>query len=133
MAAALIANLYDIGMTADELRLLNGADNPKLRRILERRLAVAAVEARHHIDSGPAAIQAMNLRSLASGVDRALEFVAQHPLNLAPLEEEHAREVKLPGLESRNIAVPTENLEYVRAWVAKQPWATPLGRKTSPN
>jgi hypothetical protein len=26
-------------------------------------------------------------------------------------------------MEWRNIAVPVENLEYVSAWVKKQPWA----------
>lgn len=133
MAAALVANLYDIGMTTNELRLLNGTENPRLRRILERRLAVAAVEARHHIDMGPAAFAAIDLRSLASGVDRALQFVAEHPLNLVPLQEEHEREAKLPGLEWRNIAVPKENIEYVRAWVAKQPWSTAPPEKPSPN
>jgi hypothetical protein len=48
-AAALVANLQDIALTAGELRLLNGMEDPRLRRLLERRLAVAAAEARHHI------------------------------------------------------------------------------------
>lgn len=121
-AAALVANLQDISLTAGELRLLNGKENPKLRRLLERRLAVAAAEARHHIGMDPA-IEALYLPSLAEGVTRALSLLAVRPLDLAPLEEEHRRDQKLQGLESRNIAVPVENLEFVRDWVAKQPWA----------
>ena len=121
-AAALVANLQDIALTSGELRLLNGAEDPRLRRLLERRLAVAAAEARHHIGQDPA-IDALYLPSLAEGVNRALNLLAERPLDLAPLEKEHEREKQLPGLQSRNIAAPVENLEFVRDWVAKQPWA----------
>jgi hypothetical protein len=129
-AAALVANLQDIALTTSELRLLNGTENVKLRRLLEWRLATAAVEARHHIDQGPD-ITARGLPSLASAPDRALKYIREHPLEMAPLADAHVREVKLPGMERRNIAVPIENLEYVGAWVRKQPWgAAPVA---SPN
>jgi hypothetical protein len=121
-AAALIANLQDIALTTAELKLLNGTENPRLRRFLERRLAVAAAEARHHIGQTPA-IDALYLPSLADGVSRALSLLAERPLDLAPLEKEHLREKDLQGLQSRNIAVPVENLEFVRDWVARQPWS----------
>jgi hypothetical protein len=121
-AAAFIANLQDIGLTSGELRLLNGQENPKLRRLLERRLAIAAAEARHNIGHNPA-IDALYLPSLAEGVSRALSLLAERPLDLAPLEKESLRERELQGFESRNIAVPIENLEFVRDWVSKQPWS----------
>ena len=121
-AAALVANLQDIALTSGELRLLNGKEDPKLRRLLERRLAVAAAEARHHISQDPD-IDARYLPSLAEGVTRALRLLAERPLDLVPLERERLREEKLQGLESRNIAIPVENLEFVRDWVAKQPWS----------
>jgi hypothetical protein len=121
-AAALIANLQDIALTTGELKLLNETENPRLRRLLERRLAVAAAEARHHIGQTPA-IDARYLPSLAEGVSRALSLLAERPLDLAPLEKEHQREKELHGSESRNIAVPVENLEFVRDWVARQPWS----------
>ena len=72
-AAALVANLQDIALTSGELRLLNGKEDPKLRRLLERRLAVAAAEARHHISQDPD-IDARYLPSLAEGVTRALRL-----------------------------------------------------------
>ena len=121
-AAALIANLQDIALTAGELRLLNGKEDPRLRRLLERRLAVAAADARRHIGQDPA-IDARYLPSLAEGVTRALKLLGERPLDAAPLEKENLRDGQLPGLESRNIALPVENLEFVRDWIAKQPWA----------
>src|SRR5450759_3843 len=121
-AALLAANLQDISLTTSELRLLNGTESVRLRRLLEWRLATAAVEARHHIEQGPA-ITGRRLTSLASAPDRALKYIREHPLQMAPLADEQVREVKLPGMEWRNVAVPVENLEYVSAWVEKQPWA----------
>ena len=121
-AAALIANLQDISMTTGELRLLNGKEDPKLRRLLERRLAIAAAEARYHIGLDPV-IRGGYLPTLAEGVSRALILLRTRPLDLEPLQKEHEREVRMQGDATRNIGIPKENLEFVRDWVAKQPWA----------
>ena len=121
-AAALVANLQDIASTTIELRLLNGKEDPKLRRVLERRLAIAAAEARYHIGLDPL-IEAPYLPALAEGVTRALILLRAKPLDLEPLRKEHEREVKMQGAATRNIGVPKENLEFVRDWVAKQPWS----------
>jgi hypothetical protein len=118
-AASLIANLLDIGMTTGELRLLNGNEDPKLRRHLEYRLAVAARDARLHINQKPD-IAAAHLPSFVSGVDRAIRYVTEHPPDQKSLEQLH-------------VAMPAENLEYVRAWVARQPWAAPRSAAPSPN
>jgi hypothetical protein len=132
VAAALVANLEDISLTTNELRLLNGKENPKLRRLLEWRLAEAAAEARHHIDEGPA-VTAQHLPSLVSGVDRAIKYVAAHPLEQKYLEQVHQRDAGLSGLKGQNVAIPAENLEYVKAWVAKQSWAAVRSSVTPPN
>lgn len=121
-AAALVANLQDISLTTGALRLLNGREDPKLRRLLERRLAIAAAEARYHIGLDPV-IHGASLPTLAGGVSRALDLLAAKPFDLEPLRKEHEREVTMQGGATRNISVPKENLEFVRDWVAKQPWA----------
>jgi hypothetical protein len=131
-AAALVADLMDIGMTTSELRLLNGNEEPKLRRHLEFRLAMAAAEARHVIGLKPA-VTALHLPSLVSGLDRAVQYVAAHPLEPKHLEEMHENDLKLPGMVGYNVSIPAENLEYVRAWVKKQPWASPQPGAASPH
>jgi hypothetical protein len=47
-----LGNVLDLNLTAQELKLLNGREDPKLKRHLEWRLVSAAADARRDVDSG---------------------------------------------------------------------------------
>lgn len=107
--AGFVANLVDIAMTGDSLRLLNGNEDPRLRRVLEFRLITAIEDAKRRIEDSPV-VEAIAMPSLIEGLRKAKDYLDGHPLNV----EVHNSMV--------SSAKALEHLERVRAWVAKQPW-----------
>jgi hypothetical protein len=112
--AHLAGNLYDLSLTAGELKLLNGREDPKLKRHLEYRLVSAAAEARRHIEEGAtwdeAAIgKASEAPDLINGIDRATGYVAEHDLD-----------VKHPAPLDKFRSKPSADLEVIKKWLSKQ-------------
>jgi len=127
---ALAINLQDISLTTSSLRLLNGKEDPKLRRLLEWRLATAIAEAKLHVDRAPS-VWAPAMPSLVRGVDAAILYFEQHPEAARALQRQHERERNTPDAE-RSIGTPEANLLYIKEWVDKQPWGRPAN-PPSPN
>jgi hypothetical protein len=110
--AMLGAELLDIGLTTSSLKLLNGTENPKLKRLLEFRLLSAIAAARREVEHGPE-------------VDRvALPFSVPNWLNTVG---EATAYVSVHHLESPGSPadapehMPLENLQVVKAWLERQP------------
>ena len=108
--ASLLGNLLDLNLTAQELKLLNGREDPKLKRHLEWRLVRAAADARRDVDSRPIWEKSSALGNLTQGVQRATEYVVEHHLDdkVWPSGDESPRK-------------PSENLAVVSRWISKQP------------
>ena len=106
----LLGNLLDISLTSNELQLLNGREDPKLKRHLEWRLVSAAAEARRHIDEGATVERNMAIPNLASGVERATAYITEHDLDSKP-----------PVPAAKRVANPLANLKVVEKWLSKQP------------
>jgi hypothetical protein len=107
--ARLLGNILDLSLTADALKLLNGQEDPKLRRLLEWRLVSAAADAKRHIDEGAVWEKSPAVPNLIEGVKRATTYVVEHNLDERPL---------VSGAESAG--KPSENLAAVRKWLSKQ-------------
>ena len=107
--AGLLGNLLDLSLTADALKLLNGHEDPKLKRLLEWRLVAAAAEARRHIDEGATLASDSAIPNLTDGVERATAYVAAHDLDSKP---------PVPSVKSS--VSPSANLLVVRKWLSSQ-------------
>jgi hypothetical protein len=107
--ARLLGNVLDLSLTADALKLLNGHENPKLKRLLEWRLVSAAADAKRQIDEGAVWENSPAVPNLAEGVNRAATYVLEHDLDEKP-----------PVSAAENAGKPSENLDTVRKWLSKQ-------------
>lgn len=87
-----VTHLETIGLVSNALSLLNGTEDPKLKRLLEHRLVAAAEDAKRLLDQ-EIVVQGVALRNWASPLRRARLYAADHHLpetvvsNLAALEE----------------------------------------------
>jgi hypothetical protein len=106
------AELLDIGLTTSSLKLLNGTENPKLKRLLEFRLLSAIAAARRDVEYGPE-------------VDRvALSFSVPNWLNTVGEATAYVSAHHLESPESPADApehMPLENLQVVKAWLERKP------------
>jgi hypothetical protein len=116
--ALLLARMEQIGMTAGALRLLNGSEDPKLKRLLPFQLATAAVNARRHIDEG-AKLEAGELTNIAEGVRRATAYLAEHDADREFLSVLGKHDATVFGPNGRRVDRPEENLAAVSEWLAK--------------
>lgn len=112
--AHLAGNLYDLSLTTGELKLLNGREDPKLKRHLEYRLVSAAARARQDIDEGATWDEAdlgkpSEAPELVIGVDRAAAYVAEHDLDRKP-----------PVPSAKSLANPSADLAAVKIWLSNQ-------------
>jgi hypothetical protein len=98
--AQFVQHLEIIGFASNALKLLNGSENPKLRRLLEWRLGAAAEDAKAQLDRG-ARIEDMGfaLPTLSHGLRDARAYASSH---------------HLPGAVVANLAA-------LDAWVSQQP------------
>jgi hypothetical protein len=116
--ALLLSRLEQIAFSGGALRLLNGAEDPKLKRLLTLQFATAAADARRHLEDG-ARLQAARLSSLEEGVKRASTYVAEHGIDrklLSTLAEGEARVYPPNRRHLQNVA---ENLAYLAEWLRK--------------
>jgi hypothetical protein len=95
-----VQHLETIGFASNALKLLNGSENPKLRRLLEWRLGAAAEDAKAQLDRG-AKLEDMGLAlpTLSHGLRDARAYASSH---------------QLPG-------AVIANLTALDAWVSQQP------------
>ena len=117
--AMLVGELFDIGLTTRSLKLLTDGENPKLRQLLEFRLLAAIAAARRDVGNNPLVDQAA-LPNLVPNwlnmVEKATEYVSAHHLENPP-----------PPADG-NQRKPLENLQAVKAWLAKQPGSLQIKR-----
>ena len=115
--AFLMGKLEQISVTGSALRLLNGTEDARLRRLLSLQLATAAAEARRHVDGG-VELAHHPLPHFVEAVKRASEYVSKNGLDpelLAMIANAEAN----TALGRRRIDQPAENLAAVSAWLAK--------------
>jgi hypothetical protein len=98
-AAHFVDQLETIGFLSNTLALLNGSEDPKLRRLLEWRLGAAAADARSLVGGG-LSVEAVGLPNFAKGLQSARSYASEHHLPAAVIAD----------------------LTAVEAWVSKQPW-----------
>lgn len=110
VGARLLGSLLELSMTADALSLLNGREDPKLKRLLEWRLTSAAADARRDVDDGPVLEGSPALPNLAHGVQKATAYVVAHHLDRNPPV----------AAGEKSVHKPLENLRVVRRWLSKQ-------------
>ena len=99
--AHFVEHLGNISFATTALHLLNGAENPKLKRLFEWRLKTAAEDAKQQLDRG-VTVEAVGLPNWASGPNGLREARA------------YATSHSLP-------ATVIENLTALEEWVSKQP------------
>lgn len=116
--ALLLSRLEQIGFTANSLRLLNGTEDPKLKRLLTFQLAAAAAEARRHIEEG-AKLERGWLTEIAEGVRRAKSYLAEHEIDREFLSLLAKHEATVLEPSGRRLDRPAENLAVVSEWLAK--------------
>jgi hypothetical protein len=111
MGAYLGASLLDVAQTTASLRLLNGREDPRLKRLLQWRLVSAIADARKYVDSSPvvdsAAFPSL-LPNWLDAIERAQKYVAEHRLEEDP-------PIDAEGATRR----PVENLRVVKAWLSR--------------
>ena len=117
-SASLLANLEQIGYAANALRLLNGQEDPRLKRLLTWQLANNAAAARRHIEQG-VKLEDGPLPNLAEGVKSAEGYVAAHPLDPALLAVFAKNEKQLFPPEGRHLEEPAANLAVVSAFLTE--------------
>ena len=108
--AHLLGSLQDLSLTVDELTLLNGREDPKLKRHLEWRLVSAAADARRYVDGEPVLEKPSQFPNLAHGVEKARDYVVSHHLDLNP---------PVPSAD-KSLLNPSANLEVVGRWLSRQ-------------
>ena len=117
MGASLSASLLDVSQTTVSLKLLNGREDPKLKRLLEWRLITAIGATRRFVDSGPVvdAVARPNLLpNWVNIIERAKAYTAAHHLDTNP-------PIASPPLQADDAALkPSENLQVIKAWLSKQ-------------
>ena len=117
-SAMLLANLEQIGFAGNALRLLDGQEDPKLKRLLSWQLATKAAEARRRIEQG-VKLAAGPLPNIAEGVKRAEGYVTAHPLDPALLAIFAKNEKLLFPPEGRHLEEPAANLAVISAWLTE--------------
>ena len=116
--ASLLANLEQIGFAGNALRLLNGQEDPRLKRLLTWQLATNAAGARRHIEQG-VKVELGPIPNLAEGVKRAEGYVAAHPLDPALLAIFAKNEKQLFPPDGRHLEDPAANLAVISAFLAE--------------
>lgn len=102
--AHLVEHLGTISFVRNALKLLNGSENPKLRRLLEWRLGAAAEDAKAQLDRGVIIEDVgMALPTLSHGLRDARAYASSH---------------HLPG-------TVVANLTALDAWVSQQSGVPP--------
>lgn len=122
--ALLLTRMEQIGMTARALRLLNGTEDPKLKRLLTLQLATAAADARRHIEEG-AKLEPAHLTSIAEGLRRASSYLAEHDVDREFLSRLAKSEATVFGPNGRRLDRPAENVAVVSEWLAKHQASLP--------
>jgi hypothetical protein len=110
-AVSLGESFVDITQTLASLRLLNGAEDPKLKRGLELRLIGAVASARRSVDLRPEV--GASLPSVApnwlNALDEAKDYVESHQL-----DSDETWATVMPGPN------PSENLLVIREWLLEE-------------
>jgi hypothetical protein len=113
MGANLVASFLDISLTTSSLKLLNGSENPKLKRHLEWRLASAIQNARHCVENRPV-VDPVALPNLVVNfrhdIQKAKTYIVDHQLQTVSL---HAR--------GGSTLKPLADLRLVEEWFSHQP------------
>ena len=97
-SAHFVEHLEQIGFASNALKLLDGSENPKLRRLLEWRLGAAAEDAKAQLDRG-VTVEAVGLPSFSRGLREAGAYASSHQLS----------------------GTVISNLTALDAWASKQP------------
>ena len=113
-SAAVLANILDVSLTTNELSLLNGSEDPRLKRALVSRLLSAASDGRLHISQGAAVFPAPSASTpnLINGIDRALTYVAEHSLDPTDTPRHDA---------AASASSPSRDLRAIKAWLQAVP------------
>jgi hypothetical protein len=112
MGAYFSSSLLDISVTTDALRLLNGQEDPKLKRLLQWHLVSTIAAARRYVENGaviPEASRRSTVPNLLNSVEKARLYVVDSQLEARPPEGARGAELK-----------PLENLEALRIWLSSQ-------------
>ena len=120
--ANLSASLLDISLTLNSLKLLNGSENPKLKHMLEWRLASAIQSARRFVDNKPVIDPvALPMLTLNSGheVSKARAYISSHQLQKVSLLREGDPE-RFTAADT-TLLTPSADLTVVEKWLARQP------------
>jgi hypothetical protein len=118
LGATLSADVLDVALTVGELSLLNGQENPKLKKLMQRRLVTAASAGRRHIRLGakfPKGI--VSMPNMVDGLDRAIAYVAEQELDKADFSA-------LTDLPGEHKSVPSQDLQAIRTWIRSLPSPT---------
>jgi hypothetical protein len=95
------------------LKLLNGQENPKLKMLLEWRLASAIQSARRQIENNPV-IDPVSLPTFALNFRNPVENACHYILD-------NNLEVVAPSGDSQLTLMPLDDLSVVESWLSKQP------------
>lgn len=114
IGATLVDSLLDISQTMTSLKLLNGRENPELKRFLEWRLASAIQHARHAVENHPV-IDPVSLPNIVVNFRRDIRkakiYIVEHQLNsVSLLAKGDAKPLK-----------PLEDLRPVEEWFSRHP------------
>ncbi len=112
LGTAVAGSMAGISITTSSLKLLNGQEDARLRRILQDRLISDIDSARQFVESG-AVVDPASLPSVYPNwirmIERAEEYIAAHDL-------EKSLPVGTVGTARR----PLENLRVVKDWLSTQ-------------
>ena len=113
LGAGLSHSLLEISFANNALKLLNGKESPRLKRLIESQFVSSIASARRQIEGGAVADRGV-LPALVPNwlgtIEKAQAYVSTH--QLAVLENMSPR---------GNDGKPAENLAVIREWLKKQP------------
>ena len=114
VGATLVGSLLDISQTTTSLKLLNGKEDPKLKGLLEWRLASAIQSARHAIENQPV-MDPVSLPGLVVNfrheIQEARTYIVDHQL----------KTVSLLAEGDTNPLRPLDDLRLIDEWFSRQP------------